>query len=30
LPLLAGHYVVFDRSAANGGCLRIATAHPPK
>jgi hypothetical protein len=30
LPLLAGHYVVFDRSAANGGCVRIATAHPPK
>ena len=30
LPLLAGHYVVFDRAAANGGCLRIATAKPPK
>jgi hypothetical protein len=30
LPLLAGHYVVFDRVAANGGCLRIATAKPPK
>lgn len=29
LPLLAGHYVVFDRSAANGGRLRIATAKPP-
>ena len=28
LPLLAGHYVVFDRSATNGGRLRIATAHP--
>jgi hypothetical protein len=28
LPLLAGHYVVFDRSAANGGRLRIATAKP--
>ena len=30
LPLLAGHYIVFDRAAANGGCLRIATAKPPK
>jgi hypothetical protein len=30
LPLLAGHYVVFDRAAANGCCLRIATAKPPK
>ncbi|HSR65222.1 MAG TPA: pepsin-like aspartic protease [Xanthomonadaceae bacterium] len=29
LPLLAGHYVVFDRAAANGGVLRVATAHPP-
>lgn len=30
LPLLAGHYVVFDRAAAGGGRLRIATAKPPK
>lgn len=30
LPLLAGHYVVFDRAAANGGVLRIATAQPPQ
>ena len=28
LPLLAGHYVVFDRAAANGGVLRFATARP--
>ncbi|NUS39894.1 MAG: A1 family peptidase, partial [Lysobacter sp.] len=28
LPLLAGHFVVFDRAAANGGVLRIATAQP--
>lgn len=27
LPLLTGHYVVFDRSAPNGGVLRIATAN---
>ena len=26
LPLLAGHYVVFDRAAAGGGVLRFATA----
>lgn len=29
LPLLAGHYVVFDRAAAGGGVLRVATARPP-
>jgi hypothetical protein len=26
LPLLAGRYCVFDRSAANGGCVRVARA----
>ena len=30
LPLLAGHYVVFDRSAPHGGRLRFATAKPPR
>ncbi|MGN6513129.1 MAG: pepsin-like aspartyl protease [Lysobacteraceae bacterium] len=30
LPLLAGHYVVFDRAAADGGVLRFATAAPPR
>jgi hypothetical protein len=30
LPLLAGHYVVFDRAAADGGRLRFATAKPPR
>lgn len=29
LPLLAGHYCVFDRSAANGGCVRVARARRP-
>jgi hypothetical protein len=26
LPLLAEKYCVFDRSAANGGCVRVAKA----
>lgn len=28
LPLLADRYCLFDRSAANGGCVRVARAKP--
>lgn len=28
LPMMADHYCLFDRGAPNGGCLRVAKAHP--